>query len=89
MAVVFGREKTGLHVDEIKHCHWLVSIPTSEHYGSLNLAQAVQILAYEIHLAMTGDAPGETRRRTGIRSSPNAWSFFSSAWRRPCWPSAF
>lgn len=59
VAVVFGREKTGLHVDEIKHCHSLVSIPTSEHYGSLNLAQAVQILAYEIHLAMIGGGPGE------------------------------
>jgi TrmH family RNA methyltransferase len=60
VALVFGREKTGLHIDEIKHCHRLVSIPTSEAYGSLNLAQAVQILAYEIHLAAIGGGPGET-----------------------------
>ncbi|HSH26616.1 MAG TPA: RNA methyltransferase [Wenzhouxiangella sp.] len=59
VALVFGREKTGLHIDEIKRCHALVSIPTSERYGSLNLAQAVQILAYEVHLAMLGDRPGE------------------------------
>ncbi|MDZ7790682.1 MAG: RNA methyltransferase [Xanthomonadales bacterium] len=76
VAVVFGREKTGLHVDEIKHCHWLVSIPTSEHYGSLNLAQAVQILAYEIHLAMIGDAPGEVPPSDWDPVEPERLEFF-------------
>lgn len=59
IAVVFGREKSGLNNEEVRHCNWLVNIPTSVAYSSLNLAQAVQILTYEMHLAMTGRAPGE------------------------------
>lgn len=60
IAIVFGREKSGLNNEEVRHCHWLVNIPTSEAYSSLNLAQAVQILAYEVHLALAGGGPGET-----------------------------
>ncbi len=60
VAMVFGREKSGLNNEEVRHCHWLVNIPTSEQYSSLNLAQAVQILAYEMHLAALGGGPGET-----------------------------
>lgn len=60
IAIVFGREKSGLNNEEVRHCHWLVNIPTSEAYSSLNLAQAVQILAYEVHLALEGGGPGET-----------------------------
>lgn len=59
VAVVFGREKTGLHDVEIRACHYLVSIPTSPIYDSLNLAQAVQVVCYEIRQAMLGDLPGE------------------------------
>ncbi|WP_203594729.1 RNA methyltransferase [Wenzhouxiangella limi] len=59
VAVVFGREKTGLHDVEIRACHYLVSIPTSATYDSLNLAQAVQVICYEIRQAMLGDLPGE------------------------------
>ncbi len=60
LALVFGREKSGLSNEEAKHCHALINIPTSERYSSLNLAQAVQILAYEVHLALLGGGPGET-----------------------------
>lgn len=60
IAIVFGREKSGLNNEEVRHCHWLVNIPTSEAYSSLNLAQAVQILAYEVRLALAGGGPGET-----------------------------
>lgn len=76
VALVFGREKTGLHVEEIKHCHSLISIPTSETYGSLNLAQAVQILAYEVHLAMIGGAPGETPPSDWHPVEPERLEFF-------------
>ncbi len=60
VALVFGREKSGLNNEEVRHCNWLVNVPTSEAYSSLNLAQAVQILAYELHLAAIGGGPGET-----------------------------
>jgi TrmH family RNA methyltransferase len=59
VALVFGREKTGLHDAEIRACNYLVSIPTSTIYDSLNLAQAVQVLCYEIRQALLGDSPGE------------------------------
>ncbi|MFW5815807.1 MAG: RNA methyltransferase [Wenzhouxiangella sp.] len=58
VAVVFGREKTGLHDVEIRACHYLVSIPTSATYDSLNLAQAVQVVCYEIRQALLGGLPG-------------------------------
>jgi tRNA (cytidine32/uridine32-2'-O)-methyltransferase len=47
-ALVFGRERTGLTNEELWRCHGGIHIPTSPQYRSLNLAQAVQIVAYEI-----------------------------------------
>ncbi len=48
VAIVFGREDSGLTNEELDQCHYLSHIPTSADYSSLNLAQAVQIYAYEI-----------------------------------------
>jgi tRNA (cytidine32/uridine32-2'-O)-methyltransferase len=48
VAVVFGRESTGLSNDELWLCQAGVTIPTSQTYRSLNLAQAVQLIAYEL-----------------------------------------
>jgi tRNA/rRNA methyltransferase len=50
-AVLFGREESGLTNDELKYCHRLVTIPSSEGFASLNLAQAVMVVAYEIFAA--------------------------------------
>lgn len=50
-AVVFGRERSGLSNEELDRCQRAVWIPTVDGFRSLNLAQAVQILAYELHLA--------------------------------------
>jgi len=55
VALLFGREKSGLSNAEMDRCHFLVHIPVSQEYQSLNLAQAVQILAYEIRMAACGD----------------------------------
>lgn len=49
VAVVFGREQSGLSNQELEQCQYLVHIPTNSEYSSLNLAAAVQVLAYEIH----------------------------------------
>ena len=46
VAFVFGREYAGLTNAELLHCHYHVHIPASEVYSSLNLSQAVQIIAY-------------------------------------------
>lgn len=50
IAVVFGREDRGLTNDELKLCHAHLHIPTNPVYSSLNLAQAVQIVCYELRM---------------------------------------
>ena len=56
VAVVFGCEKSGLDNEALDRCHSLVTVPTSDRYMSLNLAQAVQVVCYELHLAARGDS---------------------------------
>src|SRR5690606_24780046 len=53
-ALVFGRERTGLDNHELQLCHAAVTIPADPDYSSLNLAAAVQVLCYEVRLAMLG-----------------------------------
>jgi tRNA/rRNA methyltransferase len=48
VAILFGSEKTGLSNDDLSHCHFLVRIPTRDEHRSMNLAQAVAIVVYEI-----------------------------------------
>ncbi|MFT4571996.1 MAG: tRNA/rRNA methyltransferase [Hyphomicrobiaceae bacterium] len=58
VALVFGREDSGLSNDEIAACHWLTRIPTSARYPSLNLAQAALIVLYELMQVRASDSPG-------------------------------
>ena len=59
VGLLFGRESRGLKNDELQKCHYHVNIPTGEAYSSLNLAMAVQVVAYEILQARLGDGdPG-------------------------------
>ena len=51
IALVFGRENSGLTNDELQKCHFHVFIPANPEYSSLNLAMAVQTLSYEIRMA--------------------------------------
>lgn len=51
VAMVFGREHSGLSNAELDHCNYLVHIPSNPEYSSLNLAAAVQIMAYEARIA--------------------------------------
>jgi len=57
VALMFGHERTGLENDELARCHAMVRIPSDDDYSSLNLAQAVQVMAYELRLAMLADLP--------------------------------
>lgn len=57
VAAVFGSERIGLTNVELSRCNLLVTIPTNPDYSSLNLAMAVQVLAYEIWLQIRPDAP--------------------------------
>jgi tRNA/rRNA methyltransferase len=54
VAFVFGSERFGMSNDEVYRCHAAVSIPTHPDYGSLNLAQAVQLIAYDWRQALGG-----------------------------------
>lgn len=76
VALVFGREKSGLNKEETDRCHYLVNIPTSEEYHSLNLAQAVQVLAYELQLAMRGGSPGEVEPSDWRPEPPERMEFY-------------
>lgn len=56
-AVVFGAERTGLTNEELESAHALIRIPASSEYPSLNLAMAVQLVAYELFRAHGAAAP--------------------------------
>lgn len=56
VAFVFGGERHGLANDDVYRCHACLSIPTHPDYGSLNLAQAVQLIAYDWRQALGGFA---------------------------------
>jgi tRNA (cytidine32/uridine32-2'-O)-methyltransferase len=59
VAVLFGREDRGLTNEELKVCNLHLNIPTAEAYSSLNLAMAVQIVAYELRMLKSAtDLPG-------------------------------
>jgi TrmH family RNA methyltransferase len=52
VAFVFGNERSGLTNTELDRCHCLLHIPTHPSYSSLNLAAAVQVVAYEVYMAV-------------------------------------
>ena len=54
IAFVFGSERFGLANEDVYRCHQCLSIPAAPGYGSLNLAQAVQLIAYEWRQALGG-----------------------------------
>ncbi len=56
VAIVFGREDRGLSNEALDRCDEVAVIPTAQEYSSLNLAQAVLLIAYEIFLAGAGEA---------------------------------
>lgn len=59
VALLFGSERSGLTNQEIEQCQMLVTIPTGSQYASLNLAMAVQVLAYEVLIASRDGRAGD------------------------------
>lgn len=73
VALLFGRERTGLENAELQRCHASVSIPANPEYSSLNLAAAVQILCYEMRLALLArSAPEAATTADGEAGEPAA-----------------
>lgn len=61
VALVFGRERSGLTNDELDLCHQHLMIPANPGYASLNLAAAVQVVCYEVRMAtLTGEQVEQT-----------------------------
>ncbi len=67
VAVVFGRERTGLENDELQLCHAAVHIPANPDYSSLNLAAAVQVLAYELRIGSLQASPDPVDASIAVR----------------------
>ncbi|MEF2522852.1 tRNA (cytosine(32)/uridine(32)-2'-O)-methyltransferase TrmJ [Vibrio mimicus] len=61
VAMVFGRERTGLTNDELQLCHYHVCVPANPEYSSLNLAMAVQLLSYEVRMAYLSVEQSQSR----------------------------
>jgi TrmH family RNA methyltransferase len=83
VAIVAGREDSGLTNDELDACHALVTISTDPAHSSLNLAQAVGIMAYESWLAWGGDGIPlkRPRRRAGAATHEQLEQLFAD-WER-------
>ncbi len=63
VAILFGRERTGLTNEELDRCHYLVQIPSNPDYPSLNIAAAVQVVAYELRMAAGQEMPPREAQR--------------------------
>ncbi|WP_430708817.1 RNA methyltransferase [Ralstonia edaphi] len=62
VAFVFGNERFGLPNEVVERCHVVTHIPANPAYASLNLSQAVQLIAYEVRMALlAGTGTGDTR----------------------------
>jgi len=55
VAIVFGRENSGLTNEEIEKCNVLLHIPTNPDFSSLNIAAAIQVVCYELRLALNNE----------------------------------
>lgn len=64
VAIIFGREHSGLTNDELGLCHRLLHIPSNPDYSSLNIAAAVQVIAYELRMA-SGSVIAEVANEDG------------------------
>ena len=81
VAFVFGSERFGLSNDDLYTCHACLSIPTDPRYGSLNLAQAVQLIAYDWREALGGHAV-EARADPGVLADAAAVRGLVGHWER-------
>ncbi len=76
VALLFGNEQSGLDNDELMLCHAMVRIPSVEDFSSLNLAQAVQVMAYELRLALLDTSIEPPTPRDPPASSAQMEEFF-------------
>jgi tRNA (cytidine32/uridine32-2'-O)-methyltransferase len=77
IAVVFGREHSGLKNEELLKCHYHIHIPSNPEFSSLNLSQAVQIVSYELRMrALSPEATVTTRHQDKQASADEIEQFY-------------
>ncbi|MGE3920289.1 MAG: tRNA (cytosine(32)/uridine(32)-2'-O)-methyltransferase TrmJ [Gammaproteobacteria bacterium] len=76
IALVFGRERTGLFNEELQQCHYHLQIPANEQYSSLNLAAAVQVIAYEIRMAYLSNSLVHQEKETSLATKDKVELFY-------------
>jgi tRNA (cytidine32/uridine32-2'-O)-methyltransferase len=76
VALVFGRERTGLTNDELQKCHYHVAIAANPEYSSLNLAMAVQTLCYEVRMHWLQDQAPEVESEADYPSADQLEGFY-------------
>ena len=76
VALVFGRERTGMTNEEIGLCHKLINIPTNPDYSSLNVASAIQIVSYEVMMALDNYNIHQTHDAADYACSENIQRFY-------------
>ena len=77
VAIVLGRENSGLTNEELELCQLLVTIPTNPDFSSLNIAAAAQVLCYEIRLAANIDQVIEDEPDSPLATSAEQEGLFS------------
>lgn len=77
VAIVFGREDSGLTNDELFRCHYHLIIPANPVYSALNLSQAVQIVAYELRMAMLVSSAPITLKQEKRATAAEIEGFYS------------
>jgi len=66
VAIVFGRERMGLHNDELRQCHFHVAIDADPAYPVLNVSAALQVICYEIWMARQAIAGGDSNPQSAV-----------------------
>jgi tRNA (cytidine32/uridine32-2'-O)-methyltransferase len=76
IAILFGREQSGLTNEELHRCHYHIQIPSNPEYSSLNLASAVQVIAYELYVASLQNVEEKTESDYPWSSAEQMEGFF-------------
>ena len=77
IAIVCGREHAGLTNDELLHCHYHIHIPSNPEFSSLNLSQAVQIVAYELRMKLLSPVAEVETRQDSLATSDAVEQFYT------------
>jgi tRNA/rRNA methyltransferase len=79
VAFVFGNETAGLSNEEMFACQFLVHIPASAEFSSLNLAQAVQVTAYELFMTKAPAVQGRTEKLATVEDVEGLYAHLEQA----------